>query len=366
MTGLSTMSTNQTETTDYVANMIYENNTLKRILVDGGYIEDGNYYFYVRDHLGNNRIVANREGSVLQSTEYYPFGLSFATSTEADKQPYKYNGKELDTNFDLNWYDYSARHYDGMRFTTVDPLAEKYYSISPYAYVVNNPLRFVDPDGKAIWVAPLIKGLVGAVADATAQVTVQMANDKSFADAVKSIDMTSVGTSFIVSAIGGPGMSTTTKVGMATAVATDALVDVNFDGNIGTSEILGGNKSIMESNLDAATMVLPSVGANSFSKKMTEAISTDLFKNTAKKETQQALKNAKNIVNNTSGQSVLGGMATYTGTMSNGAIRNAAGMNTVGSKQTSIQHLKSHEIATDAISTNLPVLKYDLDEKKHK
>jgi len=55
----------------------------------------------------------------------------------------------LDTNFDLNWYDYSARHYDGIRFTSVDPLAEKYYSISPYAYVANNPLKYIDPTGMA-------------------------------------------------------------------------------------------------------------------------------------------------------------------------------------------------------------------------
>ncbi|WP_233582272.1 RHS repeat-associated core domain-containing protein [Prevotella sp. OH937_COT-195] len=45
-------------------------------------------------------------------------------------------------------YDYGARRYDAAtcRFTTMDPLAEKYYSTSPYAYCVNNPMRFVDPD----------------------------------------------------------------------------------------------------------------------------------------------------------------------------------------------------------------------------
>jgi len=50
----------------------------------------------------------------------------------------------------LNLYDYSARYYDSAigRFTTIDPLAEKYYSWSPYAYCYNNPLKFVDPDGR--------------------------------------------------------------------------------------------------------------------------------------------------------------------------------------------------------------------------
>ncbi len=49
-------------------------------------------------------------------------------------------------------FDYGARGYypASMRFTTIDPLAEKYYSISPYAYVANNPVRFVDPDGRII------------------------------------------------------------------------------------------------------------------------------------------------------------------------------------------------------------------------
>lgn len=73
------------------------------------------------------------------------------TTAEQGKQPYKYNGKELDQMHGLNLYDYSARYYEPAigRFTTVDPLAEMYYSISPYAYCNNNPLRFIDPTGMA-------------------------------------------------------------------------------------------------------------------------------------------------------------------------------------------------------------------------
>jgi RHS repeat-associated protein len=60
-----------------------------------------------------------------------------------------YNGKELDNISALHWYDYSARHYDATlgRFITPDPLSEKYYNISPYAYCVNNPIRYIDPTG---------------------------------------------------------------------------------------------------------------------------------------------------------------------------------------------------------------------------
>ena len=142
------------ETTDYVGNKVYENGTLKRILTDNGYIESGIYYFYIKDHLGNNRIVANASAGVIQSTQFYPFGMAFAegTTTEQGRQPYKYNGKELDQSHGLNQYDYSARFYDPAynRFTTMDPLSEKYYSWSPYVYVGNNPMKYIDPTGMAV------------------------------------------------------------------------------------------------------------------------------------------------------------------------------------------------------------------------
>jgi RHS repeat-associated protein len=63
-----------------------------------------------------------------------------------------YNGKEFndDVDFDLNWYDYGARFYDPQlaRWHSVDPHAENYLSISPYAYVGNNPIVRIDPDGR--------------------------------------------------------------------------------------------------------------------------------------------------------------------------------------------------------------------------
>ena len=141
------------KTTEYCGNVIYENGVLKRILVDGGYIEGGAYYFYLTDHLGNNRVVANASGSIVQTNHYYPFGMSFAEGTVTSSQPYKYNGKELDTDRGLNLYDYSARYMDPAlgRFNTVDPMAEKYYSVSPYVYCLNNPIKFIDPTGKDVW-----------------------------------------------------------------------------------------------------------------------------------------------------------------------------------------------------------------------
>ena len=145
----------QVRTIDYVSNKIYEDGVLSKILLGSGYYDtqDKKYYFYISDHLGNNRIVADTEGSVVQSTEYYPFGLQFADGTGQEKQAYKYNGKEFDQMHNLNWYDYAARQYDPVvpHLPTMDPLSEKKYWSSPYAYCLNNPLRFIDPDGMDEW-----------------------------------------------------------------------------------------------------------------------------------------------------------------------------------------------------------------------
>ena len=106
-----------------------------------------NTYTYAAD---GRKLKTVLGGSIVQSNHYYPFGMSFAEGSTTSQQPYKDNGKELDTERGLNLYDYSARYMDPAlgRFSTVDPHAEKYYSWSPYAYCYNNPLKFIDPDGK--------------------------------------------------------------------------------------------------------------------------------------------------------------------------------------------------------------------------
>ena len=87
----------------------------------------------------------------IQRMQYYPSGLPWAETAGASEQPWKYNGKEFVEMHGLDEYDSKARWYYPAicRTTTIDPLAEKYYSTSPYAWCGNNPIKNVDLDGKS-------------------------------------------------------------------------------------------------------------------------------------------------------------------------------------------------------------------------
>lgn len=113
------------------------------------------FYYYTVDHLGNIREVVNEDGAVEQTTNYYPFGTPFSSeagNTNPDLQTHKYNGKEFDTMHGLNTYDYGARQYNSLfgRWDRMDPLCEKYYSVSPYAYCANNPVLCIDEKGEEV------------------------------------------------------------------------------------------------------------------------------------------------------------------------------------------------------------------------
>ena len=119
------------------------------------FAETFTFCYYDQDHLGNIRQVTRDDGSkmgeVIQRMNYYPFGAEFCdNSTKSYVQNHKYNGKEFDNMHGLNTYDYGARQYNPVtaRWDRMDPLSEKYYSTSPYAYCMNNPVRFIDPDGR--------------------------------------------------------------------------------------------------------------------------------------------------------------------------------------------------------------------------
>lgn len=152
---LDASNTLSSDTVAYVGDFIFENGQPAKYLFAGGYATISNsqptWHYYVQDHLGNNRAVINHDGTLEQVNHYYPFGAIYGDVSYNDNlQKYKYNGKELDRMHGLNFYDYGARQYDPLlgMFTQMDPLAEKYYHISPYAYCANNPVNRIDPNGR--------------------------------------------------------------------------------------------------------------------------------------------------------------------------------------------------------------------------
>lgn len=77
-------------TRDYCGNYIYSNGALERILTDNGYIQGGEYYFYIKDYQGNIRVVLNQNNQPIELNSYYPYGTLMAATTEGT-QPYKYS-----------------------------------------------------------------------------------------------------------------------------------------------------------------------------------------------------------------------------------------------------------------------------------
>ena len=147
-------------TTDYCGKAIYENGSLDKILLDGeGFVSFADdvsysYHFFLKDYLGNVRVVYNEDREAEEVNHYYPFGGILASTSSV--QPYKYNGKEQDRKGGLDWYDYGARMYDPVlgRWHVADPMSEKNYSITPYGYCLNNPVKHIDPDGKQVIPVP--------------------------------------------------------------------------------------------------------------------------------------------------------------------------------------------------------------------
>ncbi len=113
---------------------------------NGASTTDYSFEYYLKDHLGNTRQVVNETGTLLQETDYFPFGLAIPRAAGTNK--YTFLGKERQA--ETNWIDLQARFYDPTigRFMVVDPETEGQDTFSPYHYSFNNPIRFSDPDGR--------------------------------------------------------------------------------------------------------------------------------------------------------------------------------------------------------------------------
>ena len=168
--------------TDYLTGFQYKNSVLTLFPHAEGYVnytasKNGiyKYVFNYTDHLGNVRLSYTLDNNVLKILEenhYYPFGLKHTnyntdgfvfveegsenvvltpiTPLLGNNYKYKYNGKELQDELGLNMYDYGFRNFDPSigRWMNIDPLAEKYITTSPFAFVQNNPLVNREIDGR--------------------------------------------------------------------------------------------------------------------------------------------------------------------------------------------------------------------------
>ena len=160
-------------TKDYINGIEYKNGALEAIYHSEGRVTtiDGTlkYEYAMKDHLGNTRLMfCDRNGDgvikpenapepseVTQENSYYAFGMNmefgaWENTPSVTDNLHQYNGKELNTDYGLNWNDYGARFYDPAtaRWNVIDPMAEKMRSYSPYNYGFSNPMRFIDPTGK--------------------------------------------------------------------------------------------------------------------------------------------------------------------------------------------------------------------------
>ena len=109
----------------------------------------GEIFYYHPNHLGNTAFVTDQNQNITQGFLYAPFGeitTEYAPLWQNGTLPkYSFNAKELDE--ETGMYYYEARYYAPPTFTSRDPMFEKYFWMSPYAYCANNPVKYVDPTG---------------------------------------------------------------------------------------------------------------------------------------------------------------------------------------------------------------------------
>lgn len=210
--------------------------------------QNSKYIYQYKDHLGNVRLSYSRNSSTgaiekEDTNNYYPFGLSFVDlssnqfsfySPSTSYKNYKYNGKELQ---ETGMYDYGARFYmpDIGRWGVVDPAAEYFPDITPYAYVVNDPIGFIDNDGE---MPGPVGAIIGVFSDYITQVGVNyFLEGKSFNTSLTDVSYWSLAISgasgFATGGISALTKAATSGIGKQALVKT---IDFGVDVLVGTVE----------------------------------------------------------------------------------------------------------------------------------
>ena len=155
--------------------------TLEMLRFAGGYFDaDLVPHYYVTDYLGSNIAVIRADGALVQSATYYPYGTphrapkNLTGTSSPTTNLYLFGGKELMTQDALDEYLYGARNYlpTATIFSSIDPLCEKYYHLSPYVFCAANPIRYTDPSGMVLVLAG-----DGEAVDKTVQLYNKMVGD---------------------------------------------------------------------------------------------------------------------------------------------------------------------------------------------
>jgi RHS repeat-associated protein len=112
-----------------------------------GSVEENLRYFFHSDHLGSTSYITNAKGEITQFVGYMPFGECFVEQHTDFDSPFKFNGKEMDSETGL--ISYGARYLDPKigRWLSIDPMIEEHPDYTAYAYCYNNPINLIDPFG---------------------------------------------------------------------------------------------------------------------------------------------------------------------------------------------------------------------------
>ena len=158
---------------DYAGSFTYSrgdggSKTLESVAFGGGRIRrtGNNAYavdYHITDHLGSVRAIVNASGTVVEQNDYYPFGMRHPNGlTQLAANRWRFSGKEeQDAAFGIAYSDFGARFYDrSAAWTTIDPMSEKFYEVSPYTYCHNDPINRFDYDGNIDW-RLIKKGAIG-------------------------------------------------------------------------------------------------------------------------------------------------------------------------------------------------------------
>ena len=248
---------------DYIGSFVYNNDDdrlIRDIRFGDGIVREtanGRYetLYWVTDHLGSPRVAFTLDDSeygvyVTERNDYYPFGgrwddgSGHGGTIAASANRYALSGKERQTMNRMGSYlaahesllDFGARFYDPATaiFFQQDPLAEKYYNLSPYAYCANNPVNFVDPDGEF----PLASNLFGAALSVAVEYGCQVAaniilKDMDISNALINVDLADIGVAFVEGFVTSGGSIVKKGVTKAVVELAGSVVGNTLDINLG-------------------------------------------------------------------------------------------------------------------------------------